>query len=84
MPADLLAVGQGLYAFMRFVSAGLMTMRQFKPRFILAVYLLLCFIFSLAAVLTTGKTSVALLILVLCFESVGASILVHSMWLDVS
>ncbi|KAI9657437.1 MAG: hypothetical protein M1821_003119 [Bathelium mastoideum] len=67
--SNLLAVGQGLYAFMRFVSGFLMTLRQFKPRYILAVYLFLCFVFSLAAVLTTGKTSVALLILVLCFES---------------
>ncbi|KAF2231790.1 hypothetical protein EV356DRAFT_451222 [Viridothelium virens] len=68
--SNLLAVGQGLYAFMRFVSGDLMTLRPFKPRCILAVYLFLCFVFSLTAVLTTGKTSIALLVLVLCFESV--------------
>lgn len=35
-----------------------------------AFYLCLCFIFALAVTLTTGHKSVALLILVLCFESV--------------
>ncbi|KAF2498117.1 glucose/galactose transporter [Lophium mytilinum] len=69
MSSNLLAVGQGMYAFMRFVTAGLMTMRAFKPRFIMAFYLGLCFIFGLAATLTHGKASVAMLILVLCFES---------------
>ncbi|KAF2803934.1 glucose/galactose transporter [Mytilinidion resinicola] len=69
MSSNLLAVGQGTYAFMRFVTAALMTMRAFKPRFIMALYLGLCFIFGLAAVLTHGKTSVSMLILVLCFES---------------
>ncbi|KAF2714571.1 hypothetical protein K504DRAFT_6321 [Pleomassaria siparia CBS 279.74] len=67
--ADLLAIGQGLYAFNRFFAAYLMSMKIFKPRYILAVYLGLCFVFGLAATLTKGHTSVALLILVLCFES---------------
>ncbi|OJD33304.1 glucose galactose transporter [Diplodia corticola] len=68
--SNLLAVGQGCYAFMRFVGSGVMTSRAFKPRYMLAAYLALCFIFGLAAVLTHGKTSVAMLILVLCFESI--------------
>lgn len=67
--ADLLAVGQGLYTFMRFVSSGLITIGV-KPRYILATYLGLCFIFGVAATTTSGPTSVAMLILVLCFESV--------------
>lgn len=49
----------------------LMTLRPLKPRYILAVYLGLCFVFGLAATLSKGHTSVALLILVLCFESVS-------------
>ncbi|KAF2477490.1 glucose/galactose transporter [Lindgomyces ingoldianus] len=67
--SDLLAVGQGLYAFNRFLAAMLMTLKPFKPRFILGAYLGLCFVFGLAATLSHGHTSVALLILVLCFES---------------
>ncbi|CAM1503797.1 Fc.00g013880.m01.CDS01 [Cosmosporella sp. VM-42] len=67
--SDLLAVGQGLYAANRFIAGGLMMLPAFKPRLILAVYLALCFIFSVAAVATTGSASIAMLILVLCFES---------------
>lgn len=72
MTANLLAVGQGCYAFMRFVGSGLMTQKAFKPRYMLATYLGLCFVFGIAAVKTTGSASVAMLILVLCFESVSA------------
>jgi FHS family L-fucose permease-like MFS transporter len=46
-----------------------MTIPAVKPRYVLAVYLGLCFVFGVAATLTHGATSVALLILVLCFES---------------
>ena len=67
--SDLLAVGQGLYAANRFIAGGLMMLPAFKPRLILAVYLALCFVFSIAAITTTGTTSIAMLILVLCFES---------------
>ncbi|KXX82375.1 Glucose/galactose transporter [Madurella mycetomatis] len=67
--SDLLAVGQGLYAFKRFVASGLLTLPFFKPRYMLAVYLGLCFVFVVAAMNTTGTTSIAMLILVLCFES---------------
>ena len=48
----------------------LMSLKPFKPRYILAVYLGLCFVFGLAATLTHRHASVALLILVVCFESV--------------
>lgn len=43
---------------------------MFKPRFMITVYLALCFVFCLAATTTTGKASVAMLILVLFFESI--------------
>jgi FHS family L-fucose permease-like MFS transporter len=61
-----------MYALNRFIAAGLMTIPAFKPRYMLAAYLGLCFIFGLAATTTKGHTSVAMLILVLCFESVRA------------
>ncbi|GAB1317616.1 hypothetical protein MFIFM68171_07826 [Madurella fahalii] len=69
MSSDLLAVGQGLYAFNRFVASGLLTLPAFKPRYMLTVYLGLCFVFVVAAMNTAGTTSIAMLILVLCFES---------------
>ncbi len=62
-------MGQGLYAFNRFLAGGLIAIPAAKPRYVLAVYLGLCFVFIVAAMTTTGTTSVALLILVLCFES---------------
>lgn len=40
-----------------------------KPRFVLATYLGLCFIFIIPAITTNGNASIACLILVLCFES---------------
>ncbi|KAJ5683872.1 uncharacterized protein N7477_000217 [Penicillium maclennaniae] len=67
--SDLLAVAQGLYAAMRFIASGLMMMKAFKPRYMLTVYLVLCVIFSIAAMTTHGTTSVAMIILVLSFES---------------
>ncbi|KAL2008026.1 hypothetical protein VTN00DRAFT_8008 [Thermoascus crustaceus] len=67
--SDLLAVAQGLYAFNRFLASGLMMMKAFKPRYMLGAYLFLCFVFSVAAMNTSGATSITLLILVFCFES---------------
>ncbi|RKU41110.1 hypothetical protein DL546_002642 [Coniochaeta pulveracea] len=67
--SDLLAVGQGLYAFNRFVAGGLLAIPAFKPRYMLAVYLGLCFVFIVPAMTTTGSASIAMLILVLCAES---------------
>ncbi|KAJ9165116.1 Glucose galactose transporter [Coniochaeta hoffmannii] len=67
--SDLLAVGQGLYAFNRFVAGGLLTIPAVKPRYMLALYLGLCFVFIVPAMTTHGTVSIAMLILVLCFES---------------
>jgi FHS family L-fucose permease-like MFS transporter len=46
-----------------------MTFKPIKPRYILAVYLFLCFIFVIAASQSQGNASIAMLCLVLCFES---------------
>ena len=46
-----------------------MTIRWIKPRYILATYLGLCFIFVLAASQSHGDASIAMLCLVLCSES---------------
>jgi FHS family L-fucose permease-like MFS transporter len=67
--SDLLAIGQGLYAFNRFVAGGLLTIAAVKPRYMLALYLGLCFVFIVPAMTTRGSVSIAMLILVLCFES---------------
>jgi FHS family L-fucose permease-like MFS transporter len=75
--ANLLAVAQGVYAFNRFLGSAIMMSPKVKPRWMLGGYLGCCFIFALAATLTHGHTSVALLILVLCFESVRPKPLRH-------
>jgi MFS transporter, FHS family, L-fucose permease len=62
-------VGQGLYALNPFLAGFLMLIPAVKPRYVLAVYLGLCFVFIVAAMNTSGTTSIAMLILVLCFES---------------
>lgn len=67
--SDLLAASQGIYAVNRFVAGFVMTSRSVKPRYMLQGYLLGCFIFALCAVLTTGTTSIAMLMLVFAFES---------------
>lgn len=67
--ADMLALGQGLYALNRFLAGLLMTIPAVRPRCVLAVYLGLCFVFVTAAMNTAGTVSIAMLILVLCFES---------------
>jgi FHS family L-fucose permease-like MFS transporter len=67
--ADIFAAAQGLYAFNRFLAGGIMTFKFVKPRYILATYLLMCFVFVLAASQSTGNASIAMLCLVLCWES---------------
>ncbi|KAF8860648.1 MFS general substrate transporter [Acephala macrosclerotiorum] len=67
--SNIFAAAQGLYAFNRFLAGGLMTIRGIKPRYILALYLGMCFVFVLAASQSTGNGSIALLCLVLCWES---------------
>lgn len=56
---------------MRFVCSGLMMMPAFKPRYMLTVFLALCVVFTIAAMTTHGHTSIAMLMLVLCFELVS-------------
>lgn len=68
-PADIFAAAQGLYAFNRFLAGGIMAIRWVKPRCILATYLGMCFVFVLAASQFSGNASIALLCLVLCWES---------------
>lgn len=58
-----------MYAFNRFLAGFLLMIPAIKPRYILALYLGLCFVFIVAAMNTSGTTSIVMLILVLCFES---------------
>lgn len=67
--SDLLAVAQGIYAANRFIASGLMTMKAFKPRYMLAVYLVMCAVFSIAAMNVHGVAGIGLLIMVFVFES---------------
>ncbi|KFY85043.1 hypothetical protein V500_08759 [Pseudogymnoascus sp. VKM F-4518 (FW-2643)] len=67
--SDLLAVAQGLYAANRFIAAGLMTSAIFKPRYMLAVYLGMCAVFTIAAMNTHGTTGIGLFIMIFVFES---------------
>ncbi|TLS24602.1 hypothetical protein PpBr36_08297 [Pyricularia pennisetigena] len=67
--AELFALGQGLYALNRFVAGGLMTIPAVKPRYILALYLGMRYIFIALAMNTRGPVSITMLILILCFES---------------
>jgi len=67
--SDLLAVAQGVYAGNRFLAGILMMIPAVKPRYMLSIYLGMCFVFSVAAMNTHGTTSIALLIMVFVFES---------------
>jgi FHS family L-fucose permease-like MFS transporter len=67
--SDLLAVAQGVYAFNRFLAGILMMVPAIKPRYMLATYLGMCFVFGVAASTTTGTMSIGLLIMVFVFES---------------
>jgi MFS transporter, FHS family, L-fucose permease len=67
--SDLLAVAQGVYAANRFLAGGLLMIPAIKPRYLLTVYLGMCFVFAVAAMNTAGTTSIALLIMVFVFES---------------
>ncbi len=49
-----------------------MTVKAIKPRYMLAGYLFLCFVFAVAAMNTKGTANIALAILVFCFESVSS------------
>jgi FHS family L-fucose permease-like MFS transporter len=67
--AGVFAAAQGLYAFNRFLTGGIMTFKSVKPRYIHATYLFMCFVFVLAASQSTGNASIAMLCLVFCWES---------------
>lgn len=65
--SDRYAIGQGLFAIGRFAAAGLMMF--VKPRLVLLVFMTMIMIFISAAIGTHGEGGVALLSLVLFFES---------------
>ncbi|KAF3039097.1 hypothetical protein E8E11_002211 [Didymella keratinophila] len=65
--SNLLAVAQALFAVGRFVAS--LMMKWIKPRFILLGFLTGCVIFIAAAIPTTGDAAIAMLCMVLFFES---------------
>ncbi|POS83135.1 hypothetical protein EPUL_006093 [Erysiphe pulchra] len=67
--SNIFAAAQGLFTFNRFLAASLITFPFFRPRIVLATYLFLSFVFTLAAALTNSNTSIILLCLAICFES---------------
>lgn len=65
--SDMYAVGQGLFAIGRFVAAGLMM--KIKPRLILMTFMTGVMIFICAAIGVYGYAGIAMLAIVLFFES---------------
>ena len=65
--SDRYAIGQGLFAIGRFAAAG--GMMFIKPRWILMVFMTAIMIFIAAAMGTYGNAGIAMLSLVLFFES---------------
>jgi FHS family L-fucose permease-like MFS transporter len=65
--ANLLAVAQALFAIGRFVAAFMM--KYMRPRIILFVYMTGIIIFITASIPTSGNAAIAMLSLVLFFES---------------
>ena len=65
--SDRYAIGQGLFAIGRFAAAGAMI--YMKPRWILMIFMTAIMIFIAAAMGANGEAGVALLSLVLFFES---------------
>ncbi|KAH6682570.1 putative L-fucose-proton symporter [Halenospora varia] len=65
--SDRYAIGQGLFAIGRFAAAGLMM--YVKPRLVLLVFMTAIMIFIAAAIGVEGEGGVAMLSLVLFFES---------------
>lgn len=51
------------------VAGGLMTMKAFKPRYMLATYLFMCIIFTIAALNVHGNAGIGLFIMIFVFES---------------
>jgi len=67
--SQLLAAAQGIYAGMRFICGFAMMSPVVKPRWILIAFLGGAFVFAIAAMNTTGNTSIGLLMIVFAFES---------------
>lgn len=65
--SNLLAVAQALFAVGRFTASILM--RWIRPRFILLAFMTGIIVFIIAAVPTSGDTAIAMLCMVLFFES---------------
>ncbi|KAF1365782.1 MFS general substrate transporter [Lizonia empirigonia] len=65
--SNLLAVAQALFAVGRFVAS--LMMKWVKPRYILLAFLTGCVIFITAAIPTTDDAAIAMLCMVLFFES---------------
>jgi MFS transporter, FHS family, L-fucose permease len=65
--SNLLAVAQGLFAIGRFVAS--FSMKFIKPRMVLLIFMTMIIIFISASIGTRGNTGVAMLSLVLFFES---------------
>lgn len=65
--SDRYAIGQGLFAIGRFAAAGLMMIA--KPRLVLLIFMTAIMIFIAAAIGVHGEGGVAMLTLVLFFES---------------
>lgn len=68
MGAQLFAGAQGAFALGRFVGVGVM--HYVKPRIVFLVFMTACFVFIAPAVVHTGNVGIALLYLVLFFESI--------------
>lgn len=67
MGANQLAIAQGLFAIGRFVAG--FSMKVVKPRFVLMVFMSMIIVFIAAAIGCHGSTGIAMLSLVLFFES---------------
>ncbi|EGX88905.1 l-fucose permease, putative [Cordyceps militaris CM01] len=68
LAANLLAGAQAAFALGRF--AGVFVMRFVRPRYVFGVFLTGCIVFSIPAITGRGATGIAMLYVVLFFESV--------------
>lgn len=68
MASNLFAGAQAAFAIGRFVGVGVM--KYIRPRYVFLVFLSMCVIFSIPAITGRGNTGIAMLYVVLFFESV--------------
>lgn len=66
--SNLFAGAQAAFAVGRFVGAGVM--KYIRPRYIFLIFLSMCVVFSIPAITGRGNTGIAMLYVVLFFESV--------------